>query len=120
MYMYNNTIIIIIDIILLMVVGIQLFAISQIHSAISLLTLMMLSFFLLLYFNCPSCKFIGFLFTFLVLFQVRLTPVRLTPAVQLFKVAVGSINIYYRPPHQTCKNDHTNTLTFFYFYEYSS
>ena len=95
MYMYNNTIIIIIDIILLMVVGIQLFAISQIHSAISLLTLMMLSFFLLLYFNCPSCKFIGFLFTFSVLFQVRLTPVRLTPAVQLFKVAVGSINIYY-------------------------
>ena len=95
MYMYNNTIIIIIDIILLMVVGIQLFAISQIHYAISLLTLMMLSFFLLLYFNCPSCKFIGFFFIFLVLFQVRLTPVRLTPAVQLFKVAVGSINIYY-------------------------
>jgi hypothetical protein len=94
--MYNNTIIIIIDIIMLMVVGILLFAISQNHYAISLLTLMMLSFFLLLYFNCPSRKFIGFLFIFPVLFQVRLTPGRLTPADQLFKVAVGSIHIYYK------------------------
>ena len=78
-----------------MVVGLPDYVTMTLDNAIRLLTLLLLSFFLLLYFNCPLCIFIGVYFLFPVLFHVRLTPDRLTPAVQLFKVAVGSINIYY-------------------------
>ena len=91
----NNTIIIIIDIILLVVVGLPDFVTMTLDNAIYLLTLLLLSFFLLPYFNCRSWIFIGIYVLFPVLFHVRLTPCRLTPAGLLSKVAVGSINVYY-------------------------